>query len=676
MRFLTYITCSVINLCLLTHANNSVAASKLQHKTSHSVVKLHGKKAARNKVVPIDVWDRVRAGMRLPQPTAVILPQVEEKPEVSANSTDSHASSKLADASKSSIPEQPTATKQSQAHKDADEFSEFENTNSEALEAKYAQATLAQQQPIHEKSSDSCIKKVAVSSDSSSKTVVKRVHTRIEFNSGLQDHRVKSRIQERIVTDDSYALNKEELEITSDAPCLQNTKTVPAELQNASDSTAATTTPKLSNEEIDQLAKQAANYARVNNFVQRYSQQVEYVRQVAERARPYLFHIVENLKKYNLPTELALLPIVESSYQPTALSPKSAAGLWQFIPSTGEEYNLKQTEFYDERMDIAASTTAAMRYLSFLRQYYNGDWLLAIAAYNCGPGRIDDAIAQNKANNLPTDYWSLNLPDETEDYVPRLLALATLFNNPSAYNLKLNYLRNEPYFVQVKIEREFDVKNLTNKSVQAVAELANISLEHFNILNPGYINAKLSDASSYTFLLPGSNAAQLRQRLDLLANLNTQIAKIPSSIATQTHALSTPDWQNPSLPFLTLDIDRTALPSEKTKLTAITQALTPSVSTPAKPALAVASARQPVNPGLVSSPKHSPQAQKNPAIAIAATEASTKIHRLDKGETLASVAKQYQISIDELMSVNRLNRNPNLVRGQQLKIPGKRKRVV
>lgn len=676
MRFLTYITCSVINLCLLTHSNDSLAASTMQHKTSHTLVKLHGKKAARNKVVPIDVWDRVRAGMRLPQPAAVTFPQDEQKTEVSANSTASPASSKSADlANPNNSPQSPVA-KQPLAHKDTDELSEFENTNSEDLEAKYTQAALAHLQHIRPDSADSCNKKTALISNSSTKKVVKRVHTRIEFNSGLQDHRIKTSSQERMLTEDAFSQNKDDTEMSSDSPCQHNA--MATDLQHTSTSTVATAAPKLSNEGLDQLAKQATNYARVNNFVQRYSQQVDYVRQVADRARPYLFHIVENLKKYNLPTELALLPIVESSYQPTALSPKSAAGLWQFIPSTGEEYNLKQTEFYDERMDIAASTTAAMRFLSFLRQYYNGDWLLAIAAYNCGPGRIDDAIAQNKANNLPTDYWSLNLPDETQDYVPRLLALATLFNNPSAYNLKLNYLRNEPYFVQVKIERELDVKNLSNKSVQAVAELANISLEQFNILNPGYINAKLSDASTYTLLLPGSNATQLRQRLDLLANLNTQIAKIPSSFAAKSQIASTQDpvWHSPSLPFLTLDIDRTTLPTEKTKLQAITLASATSTPTIVKPELASTSAGQTAHSVQVNALKKSVPVHKNPNLEIVATEASTKIHRLDKGDTLASVAKQYQISIDELMSANRLNRNPSLVRGQQLKIPGKRKRVV
>ena len=160
---------------------------------------------------------------------------------------------------------------------------------------------------------------------------------------------------------------------------------------------------------------QASRYERVNKQITWYAQRPDYLRQVAERARPYIYHIVEKLSKNKLPLELALLPIVESAYQPTALSPKSAAGLWQFIPGTGNDFELKQSDSYDERLDVTASTQAAIRFLSRLKQHFNGDWLLALAAYNCGQGAVDAAISRNAAEGLPTDFWSLPLPEETRE---------------------------------------------------------------------------------------------------------------------------------------------------------------------------------------------------------------------------------------------------------------------
>ena len=262
---------------------------------------------------------------------------------------------------------------------------------------------------------------------------------------------------------------------------------------------------------------QAIKYERVNKHVIWYSQHRDYLRQVAERARPYLYHIVDTLSKHKLPHELALLPIVESAYQPTAQSPKSAAGLWQFIPSTGLDFDLQQNDQYDARLDITASTQAATRYLSFLNQHFKGDWLLALAAYNCGLGTVDAAINRNVAEGLDTDYWSLRLPEETQEYVPRFLALSSIFANPDAHGLKLAPVRNEPYFVKVKIERKHDIEYLADKDFKEIAQLANLSYEQFNRLNPGYLNPKLAADGPFTFLMPAANAKQLHQQLASIA---------------------------------------------------------------------------------------------------------------------------------------------------------------
>ena len=298
-------------------------------------------------------------------------------------------------------------------------------------------------------------------------------------------------------------------------------------------------------------SRQAIMYERVNKHIIWYSQHRDYLHQVAERARPYLYHIVESLSKHKLPSELALLPIVESAYQPTAHSPKSAAGLWQFIPGTGHDFDLEQNTQYDARLDIAASTQAAMRYLSFLKQHFNGDWLLALAAYNCGLGAVDAAINRNSVEGLDTDYWSLRLPEETQEYVPRFLALSSIFANPAAHGLKLAPVRNEPYFIKVKIDRKNDIKYLAEKDFSAIAQLANLSYEQFSRLNPGYLNSKLATNGPFTLLMPIANANQLHQRLANIAQFLDEPAVSVTHSPLKRGVLTTADIQKTALSLLT-----------------------------------------------------------------------------------------------------------------------------
>ena len=258
-------------------------------------------------------------------------------------------------------------------------------------------------------------------------------------------------------------------------------------------------------------------YDRVNKHIIWYGRHIDYLQQVSQRAQPYLFHIVESLSQQRLPPELALLPIVESAYQAMALSPKSAAGLWQFMPSTGHDLDLYQTTHYDARLDIEASTQAAIRYLSFLKQHYNGDWLLALAAYNGGLGMVDNAIERSVAAGQGADYWSLQLPEETKAYVPKFLALSSIFANPKAYGLNLTPVKNEAYFVKVHIDNQYDVAYLAAKEVNEVANLSDLSAEHFKRLNSGYVKTKLAAQGPFTFFMPRANALQFRQRLASIA---------------------------------------------------------------------------------------------------------------------------------------------------------------
>jgi soluble lytic murein transglycosylase-like protein len=288
--------------------------------------------------------------------------------------------------------------------------------------------------------------------------------------------------------------------------------------------------------EQHRLERETLIYERVNKQLIRYTQNKNTLYEIIERSRPYLYHIVSGLTQYQLPSELALLPIVESAYQPTAQSPKSAAGLWQFIPSTGADFDLKQTEQYDDRLDITASTQAAMRYLSFLKRHFKGDWLLALAAYNCGLGAVDEAIKKNITAGLSTDYWSLDLPLETQDYVPRLLALSIIFADPARFNLKFPIIRNEPYFIQVRIDKEMDMQYLANKSFSEIAELAGLNYEQFNRLNPGYLQVGLNSTEPVTFLMPISNANTLQRHLNAVSKFVDADKAIPKNAPSTIRA--------------------------------------------------------------------------------------------------------------------------------------------
>jgi len=308
-------------------------------------------------------------------------------------------------------------------------------------------------------------------------------------------------------------------------------------LQKASLTPEATTTVQ-DTKPLD--PQESIKLDRINKHITWFSQHTGYLHQVSERARPYLYHIVESLNQNKLPYELALLPIIESAYQPTALSPKSAAGLWQFIPSTGQEFDLNQTEYYDARLDITSSTQAAMRFLQFLNQHFNGDWLLALAAYNCGVGTVDNAILRNKEEGFNTDYWSLRLPEETQQYVPRFLALSNIFSDPGAHGLKLSPIKNEPYFVKIKIDRKHEIDYLAKKELKEIAQLANLSFEEFNELNPGYINPTLPSSGPFTLLMPSENAHQFNKHLETAALFiihNNETPTIGANLMTRPEPL-------------------------------------------------------------------------------------------------------------------------------------------
>lgn len=236
-----------------------------------------------------------------------------------------------------------------------------------------------------------------------------------------------------------------------------------------------------------------------------FASQPRYFEITSRRAQRYLHYVVEELDKRGMPLELALLPFVESGYNPMAYSSSHAAGIWQFIPSTGRVFALRQDDWYDGRRDITASTAAALDYLTKLNNMFDGDWLLAVAAYNCGEGCVGRAVKRNRELGLPADYWNLQLPNETMNYVPKLLALAQIINSPEEYGTVLPMLNDEPYFAQITIKRPLDL-------IKA-AELASISSDEMKYLNPAFKHRVASPGGPYQLLIPVEQAEQFSSAL-------------------------------------------------------------------------------------------------------------------------------------------------------------------
>ncbi len=231
----------------------------------------------------------------------------------------------------------------------------------------------------------------------------------------------------------------------------------------------------------------------------------DYVDRFIERARPYLFHIVSRLEARGMPLDLALLPVVESAYQPFAHSPRHASGIWQFMPATGKRYGLKQDWWYDGRRDITASTEAALDYLEALHKRFNGDWLHALAAYNLGEGKVGRAIRKNRKAQKKTDFWSLRLPRETRNYVPSLLALVEVLKNSQKYNIHFNPVLRHAYFEAVDTGSQIDLAT--------VAKLSGLNINEIYRLNPGFNRWATGPDGPHRLLIPIDIAEDFKQKL-------------------------------------------------------------------------------------------------------------------------------------------------------------------
>ncbi|WP_323843941.1 LysM peptidoglycan-binding domain-containing protein [Microbulbifer magnicolonia] len=236
------------------------------------------------------------------------------------------------------------------------------------------------------------------------------------------------------------------------------------------------------------------DHPKVKDYIAYFSRNEGYMARVTERSRRYIFHVAEQLEQSNMPLELALLPIVESAYDPFAYSHARASGMWQFIPATGRSFGLHQNWWYDGRRDVDESTRAAVQYFTYLSERFDGDWELALAAYNAGEGTVRRAIERNQRRGLGTSFWDLKLPRETQRYVPQLLALAEVVSRPDYYRIPLHDVANEPYYTSVDVGTQIDLAQAAN--------LADIEMEELQLLNPAFNRWATDPNGDHRLLIP------------------------------------------------------------------------------------------------------------------------------------------------------------------------------
>lgn len=364
-----------------------------------------------------------------------------------------------------------------------------------------------------------------------------------------------------------------------------------------------------------------------------YTSRPEYVQRMTSRGSRYLYHVVEEITRRKMPTELALLPFIESAFNPQAMSSARASGMWQFMPATGKDFELKQNLFRDDRRDVLASTRAALDYLQRLHRMF-GDWHLALAAYNWGEGNVQKAIQRNQRQGLPTDYLSLNMPAETRHYVPKLHAVRNIVMQPERFGLALPPIENHPYFVSVPIQRDMDVALATR--------LAGLSADEFKALNPSQNKPVILAAGTPQLLLPYDNANLFVHNL----------SRHKGPLATWTA------WQVP----------RTMRPSEAAKSVGMSEASLREVNhIPPKMLVKAGSTL------LVPRSEHreqdvSERLADNAMMALAPDVPPLKrmVVKAGKRDTVASIARRYKVSAEQVAQWNRSQARATFARGQSV----------
>jgi membrane-bound lytic murein transglycosylase D len=370
----------------------------------------------------------------------------------------------------------------------------------------------------------------------------------------------------------------------------------------------------------------------------------EFLDRTFQRAQRYLYHIVTEVEARGMPLEFALLPVVESAYEPFAYSPSRASGLWQFIPGTGVRFGLKQNWWYDGRRDVIESTRAALDYLQALHDQFDGDWLLAIAAYNVGENTVQREYDRNRALGRPTDFWHLTLPAETRAYVPKLLAMKRLMAEPERYGLDFAPVPNQPYFAVIDVGSQIDLK--------IAAGLAGTPYEEIAALNPGYNRWATDPDGPHRLLVPIDNADGFEASLQGLApeervHYLTHTVERRETLATIARRYST------SVAVLSKINDlagKRVAPGEDLRI--------PQASDQLSEKVLRAAAR-------VDRPSSDSGSRRQGQI----------VHRVRAGETLNSIARRHGIPVSTLAQLNNLNPGDTLVTGQRLVIRASTRRL-
>ncbi|HET8871436.1 MAG TPA: transglycosylase SLT domain-containing protein [Aquabacterium sp.] len=371
----------------------------------------------------------------------------------------------------------------------------------------------------------------------------------------------------------------------------------------------------------------------VADHEQWYASRPDYVQRMTERASRYLFHVVEEIQRRKMPTELALLPFIESAFNPQAMSSARASGMWQFMPGTGKDFELKQNLFRDDRRDVLASTRAALDYLQRLYNQF-GDWHLALAAYNWGEGNVQRAISKNLKAGLPTDYLSLNLPAETRNYVPKLHAVRNIIARPEAYGLTLTPIENHPYFVSVPIQRDMDSA--------LAARLAGLPSEEFKALNPSLNKPVILAAGTPQVLLPYDNASLFAHNLK--------------------------EYKGPLATWTAWVVPRTMRPADVAKQVGMSESSLREVNhIPPKMLVKAGSAL------LVPRSQHrvqdvSESVADNAMMALAPDLPPLKrlVLKAGKKESVASVARRYKLKPQQVAVWNKVGANASFKKGQSI----------
>ncbi len=368
----------------------------------------------------------------------------------------------------------------------------------------------------------------------------------------------------------------------------------------------------------------------------------DYLERCFQRGQRYMYHVITEVEARGMPLEFALLPVVESAYEPFAYSVSRAAGLWQFIPETGVRFGLKQNWWYDGRRDVIESTRAALDYLQALHDQFDGDWLLAIAAYNVGEAGVQRAIDYNRERGKPTDFWHLNLPAETRAYVPTLLALKRLMAEPERYGMDFAPIPNEPYFAVIDTASQIDLK--------IAAQLAGSSYDELVALNPGYNRWATDPGGPHRMLVPIDNADGFEAALRTLAP-EERVRYVAHTVEKRESLASIAKQYGTSAAVISKIND---LPGgrigagETLKIPEITAQL------PDKVLLAAARVDRPET-GL---------GRKQRQI----------VYRVRGGETLSSIARRHGMPVSTLAHLNNLGLGDPLVKGQRLVIKASARR--